>query len=111
MDAINMTATIKPKDVGFDAQFNPNIQPLMTHHFHRVDSHVYYIEYAVLAMVSANVVGLGGQINGESLFRLIQSPLVLTCAMFCRLAIFPAVSKSQILSYGPFQLISITQTI
>ena len=98
MDGINFTATIKPKDVGFDAKFNPNIQPLMTHHFYPVDSRVYYIEYAVLTMVAANVVGLGGQVNGESLFRLIQSPVVLTSAMFCRLALLPAVSSCPQLS-------------
>ena len=90
---MNLTTTPKPRDVGFDAAFNPNLRTLTTHHYFPVDNHVHYLEYTLLFMVTINIMGLAGQINGETLFKLIHSPLVLTTAMFTRLVLMPAVSS------------------
>ena len=90
---MNQSSTPRPYDVGFDAAFSPNLKPVASHEYFPVARHVHVIEYGVLAMVAANVLGLGGQIHGEKLFKLIQTPCLLTAAMFCRLALLPAVSR------------------
>ena len=89
----NYTGDAMP-DVGFDAPDDAvNLMPF-TNRYYPVDPHTQYAQYVMMAMVGANVLGLGGQVQGEIMLRLIQNPLAISMGMFCRLALLPAVSAT-----------------
>jgi hypothetical protein len=80
------------KDVGFLAvEVNDDFLPFDNEYF-PVDPFTKYLQYALMTVVGINIVGLGGQVQGEVMLKLIQKPFTLGLGMFCRLALMPAVS-------------------
>ncbi len=52
----------------------------------------FYLSAVVLGLIALNLVGVGGQVDGDQVIRLLKKPLAVGVGMLCRFGILPAVS-------------------
>ena len=51
-----------------------------------------YLQYVIMVLVGLNLVGVGGQVDGEEMINLLKRPMAVCVGLFCRFGIIPAVS-------------------
>ncbi len=51
-----------------------------------------YLDYVTMAMVTLNMIGIGGQMDVEQILCLVKKPVAITAALLCRFGVMPAVS-------------------
>lgn len=53
-----------------------------------------YLSLVTLGLIGINLVGVGGQIDGDQCIRLLKKPMVISIGMLCRFGVMPAVSRT-----------------
>lgn len=64
------------------------------------DPACFYLSGLVFGLIVINLIGIGGQIDGEMMIYLLKKPSAVSICLLCRFGIIPAVSRSTSIYYS-----------
>ncbi|ELU09519.1 hypothetical protein CAPTEDRAFT_223681 [Capitella teleta] len=60
-----------------------------------------YLNYALMGLISINLMAIGGQVNLNEMVKLVKKPIGLSVAFLCRFAFVPALGLGFVMAFQP----------